>query len=467
MKLRLKILILVIGILTISLATLAIPVYWYTRTALEKEFDQRLMTVLHLASESIDRELLSALVREPALTQVRSDLEKQLRRFTRDGIQGVALFSGSNQPVAQAGKPFPEPSLLPEMISSKQILTDSVQSSVSEIYQIEKHHYVKYATLNFRSKDNFPVIGVIWGEVQFMSYFDQLKGSLFWITLVAIAVAVVLVILFSRNLIRPVERLAAYAKSMQKNLNTTPVHLKRKDELGDLNRALTEMHTELRDNEQQNKQLLSGIAHEIKNPLGGLEIYTGLLQEELGDENHQQEYFRNISRALKNLNQTVASYLDYARPQKSELQVLSVAEVVSDVVKIIRPELDAQKIHFHFSGDEVILGDESKLRRIILNLLKNAMDAVKPGSGEISLTIVEKNQQIEVEIEDNGKGIAPEELQTIFEPYYTTSDKGYGLGLPIAKNLTEEMHGTIFVQSDQGKRTIFRLTFPKVQSDDS
>ncbi len=467
MKLRLKILILVIGILTISLATLAIPVYWYTRTALEKEFDQRLMTVLHLASESIDRELLSALVREPALTQVRSDLEKQLRRFTRDGIQGVALFSGSNQPVAQAGKPFPEPSLLPEMISSKQILTDSVQSSVSEIYQIEKHHYVKYATLNFRSKDNFPVIGVIWGEVQFMSYFDQLKGSLFWITLVAIAVAVVLVILFSRNLIQPVERLAAYAKSMQKNLNTTPVHLKRKDELGDLNRALTEMHTELRDNEQQNKQLLSGIAHEIKNPLGGLEIYTGLLQEELGDENHQQEYFRNISRALKNLNQTVASYLDYARPQKSELQVLSVAEVVSDVVKIIRPELDAQKIHFHFSGDEVILGDESKLRRIILNLLKNAMDAVKPGSGEISLTIVEKNQQIEVEIEDNGKGIAPEELQTIFEPYYTTSDKGYGLGLPIAKNLTEEMHGTIFVQSDQGKRTIFRLTFPKVQSDDS
>ena len=225
------------------------------------------------------------------------------------------------------------------------------------------------------------------------------------------------------------------------------------------------MHTELRENEQQNKQLLSGIAHEIKNPLGGLEIYTGLLQEELGAKNHHNEYFRNISQALKSLNQTVAAYLDYARPQKSELKILSVASVAQDVVKIIQPELDERQINFQMSGDGSVFGDESKLRRVILNLLKNAVEAVEPGNGEINLQIVEHNRQIEVLVQDNGKGISVEEMDTIFEPYYTTSEKGYGLGLPIAKNLLEEMNGTIFVQSEAEKGTTFRLTIPKAEND--
>lgn len=465
MKLRLKILTLVIGILVISLATLAVPIYWYTRTALEQEFDQRLVTVLRLANDSVDRELLSALAQEPALPQVRSDIEGQLRRYTRDGIQGIAIFASGNHLIARAGDPFPEMPLLPEMFSTETSTTNAPKEFVSEIFRVEKHHYAKYATLPLESQSNIPLVGVIWGEVQFMASFDQLKGSLFWITLVAIAVAIVLVILFSRNLIGPVERLAAYAKSIQKNLNTAPVTLNRKDELGDLNRALTEMHTELRENEQQNKQLLSGIAHEIKNPLGGLEIYTGLLQEELGAKNHHNEYFRNISQALKSLNQTVAAYLDYARPQKSELKILSVASVAQDVVKIIQPELDERQINFQMSGDGSVFGDESKLRRVILNLLKNAVEAVEPGNGEINLQIVEHNRQIEVLVQDNGKGISVEEMDTIFEPYYTTSEKGYGLGLPIAKNLLEEMNGTIFVQSEAEKGTTFRLTIPKAEND--
>jgi len=465
MKLRLKILTLVIGILVISLATLAVPIYWYTRTALEQEFDQRLVTVLRLANESVDRELLSALAQEPALPQVRTDIESQLQRYTKDGIQGIAIFASGNHMIAHTGVAFPEMSLLPEMFSAETSTTGAPKEFVSEIFEVEKHHYVKYATLPIASQSNIPVVGVIWGEVQFMTSFDQLKGSLFWMTLVAITVAVVLVILFSRNLIGPVERLAAYAKSIQKNLNTAPVTLNRKDELGDLNRALTEMHNELRDNEQQNKQLLSGIAHEIKNPLGGLEIYTGLLQEELGDENHHQEYFRNISRALKNLNQTVTAYLDYARPQKSEFEKLSVASIVEDVAQIIQPELDERQISFYFSGNGFVLGDESKLRRVILNLLKNAIEAIEHDDGEISVQIAEHNHHIEISVTDNGNGIATEEMETIFEPYYTTSEKGYGLGLPIAKNLIEEMNGTIFVQNKVGKGTTFRLTLPEAASD--
>lgn len=465
MKLRLKILVLVIGILVISLATLAVPVYWYTRTALEEEFNQRLLTVLRLASESVDKELLSALTSEPSLPKVRSDLAGQLQRFTQSGIRGIEIYAGEETPIVRAGSAFPEPSLFPQISLANEGGEDPVRETVSEIYRIEEDRYVKFALMRFDIAGDRPVTGIIWSEVQFMSYFDQLKGSLFWITVVAIAVAVVLVILFSRTLIRPVERLAGYAKSIQKNLNTEAVHLDRKDEFGDLNRALAEMHTELRENEERNKQLLSGIAHEIKNPLGGLELYTGLLEEESGSSDEHKVYFRNISQALRNLNQTVTSYLDYARPRKSELQVLFVREVVEDVAHIIRPELDNRGIGFHINGEGRVLGDKSKLRRVMLNLLRNAMEAVSEECGTIEVSISEKDKQVEICIEDNGSGIPASELETIFEPYYTTSEKGYGLGLPIAKNLIEEMHGTIFVESTVEEGTTFRLLLPKADSD--
>jgi len=463
MKLRLKILVLVIGILVISLATLAVPVYWYTRTALEEEYNQRLLTVLRLARENVDKELLFALAREPSLGKVRSDLAGQLQRFTSGGIRGIEIYAGDENPVIRGGEAFPEPSLLPEISRANHGDGQPAHESVSEIYRIDGDRYVKYALMRFDVEGDMPVMGVIWGEVQFMAYFDQLKGSLFWITIVAIAVAVVLVILFSRTLIQPVERLAGYAKSIQKNLNTEPVYLDRSDEFGDLNRALTEMHAELRENEERNKQLLSGIAHEIKNPLGGLELYTGLLEEEFGENGDHREYFRNISKALHNLNQTVTSYLDYARPQKSELKTVSVADVTEDVAKIIRPELDNRRIDLQVNGEGQVLGDESKLRRVILNLLRNAMEAVAAADGAIGVYISERDEQIEVSIEDNGQGIPSEDLDTVFEPYYTTSEKGYGLGLPIAKNLIEEMHGTIFVESEVGKGTTFRLVLPKAE----
>jgi len=464
-KLRLKILILVIGVLVISLGALAVPVYWYTRTALEHEFDQRLLLTLQLAEQNLNRSLLSALAEEPALSKVQNDVEEQLQHYTSREILGIGVYAGSDNPVARSGRPFPEPSLLPEMTIFHLSETDSSRESVSEIYRTGRHQYVKYAIRRFDTGNRIPVFVIAWGEVQFMSYFDQLKGSLFWMTLVAITVAVVLVILFSRNLINPVERLAGYAKSIQDNLNTEPVDLKRSDELGDLNRALTEMHTELRNTEQQNKQLLSGIAHEIKNPLGGLEIYTGLLEEELGEENRHKDYFRKISQALNNLNQTVTSYLDYARPQKSELQQLSVSTVIEDVLSLIQPELDQHQIRFQMNGNATLSADESKLRRIFLNLIKNAAQAIPGKNGEIVVEILEQDGQAQITIQDNGEGITPDHLDMIFEPYFTTGDKGYGLGLPIVKNLTEELGGTIFVQSDLGNGTIFKLTFPRADND--
>ncbi len=299
-----------------------------------------------------------------------------------------------------------------------------------------------------------------------MTVIDQIVGSLFWIVLVSVIIAVSLAAVFSRSLIRPVMELSAYAKSIQKNIHSDPVDLGRTDEFGDLNRALSEMHTEVRQHEASMKQLLSGIAHEIKNPLGGMEIYTGLLEESLSGEADGEEvadhraYLEKVTRELRHLKQIVLEYLDYAKPLKSHLEPLQVELIFEDILRILQPEIRQKDVAYQISGRGVVLGDESKLRRVFVNLLKNSLEAVDRNS-HIGITIDSRDHVVSVMIADNGRGIPQADLEHIYDPYFTTHEKGYGLGLTIVKNIIDEMNGTILVNSVAGQGTTFTLRFPE------
>jgi len=233
-----------------------------------------------------------------------------------------------------------------------------------------------------------------------------------------------------------------------------------------LNRSLAEMHTEIRQNEQSMKQLLSGIAHEIKNPLGGIEIYTGLLEEALSkgspekDPAEPRSYLNKVTTELRHLKQIALEYLDYARPLKGHLESLAVEAIFEDVHRLLQLEIRQKEVEYSLSGKGIVLGDESKLRRVFLNLLKNSLEAVDE-KGAINVSIESQDRVVSVEVADNGKGIPEADLENIFDPYFTTQDKGYGLGLAIVKNIVDEMNGTIIVDSEAGKGTRFTLRLPR------
>ncbi|MCF7805213.1 MAG: HAMP domain-containing histidine kinase [Candidatus Marinimicrobia bacterium] len=465
MKLRIKILLIVVGILALSLAALTVPLYWYTRSALETEFDQQMLTLLRLANEQTDPTLLATLDEEPDLPTIRMRLADQVRPFVIGGVRGIGFFSRDGNQLVAAGREFPEMSLLKKSVSGMKGTAESTETQVSEIFPIREGRYVKFAISPVHLENAETVYGVIWGEIQFLTFFTQLAGTLFWIALMAIVVAGVLGVLFARNLVRPVEKLATYASAISKNLSTPQVTLDRKDELGELSKALNEMHAEIRENEERNRELLSGIAHEIKNPLGGLEIYTGLLREDLAPDSEYAEYFRNISTSLSSLKHSVSSYLDYARPGKSNLKIITLSEVIRDVQHLVQPDLRGKNIQLHCNGDAKVRADESKVRRALLNVLNNSIESISE-SGKISITVTEEEDQVCLKISDTGSGIAPEDKESIFEPYFTTREKGYGLGLPIVKNMVEEMDGTIFVRSEVGQGTTVTMRFPGVKADE-
>ncbi|MFB0515335.1 MAG: ATP-binding protein [Candidatus Neomarinimicrobiota bacterium] len=466
MKLRPRILTLVIGILIVSFLALSIPLYWYTRSALEDEMDKRLLSTARIAAGQLSGDLLLSLTREPALSAVRLALEQELASFLVDGIEGIAIYSQQGDELArqsQMKSDHPQVSVLLQNFSR---IGSNVESAVSEIYQFPEGGYFKAAAIAIDTGMSPPPILVVWGGADFMTVIDQIVGSIFWIVLVSILVAVSLAIVFSRSLVRPVMQLSDYTKAIQKNIYSGTVDLGRTDELGDLNRALSEMHTEIREHEQSMKQLLSGIAHEIKNPLGGIEIYTGLLEEAFSDEAYGEDavehrsYLEKVARELRHLKQIVLEYLDYARPLRSHLEPLAVEAIFEDIQRILHPEMRQKQVQYSLSGKGVVLGDESKLRRVFLNLLKNSLEAVNE-KGTISINIESQDGLVSVEVSDDGVGIPETDLANIFNPYFTTQDKGYGLGLAIVKSIIDEMNGTILVKSEVGKGTKFTLSLPQ------
>jgi len=452
MKLRPRILILMVSLLLVVLTSLAVPLYWYTRSALEDELDQHLVTILRMVSANIDRELISLLAAEPDLNRVRQAVELNLANQVVEGIRGVALY--------RAGRQLAYTGALP--IEKAQILTTgnaAGQPVISDLYRIDDSGYIKSGTIDIILADQQITIAV-WVGADFMTFVDQLIGSLFWIFILTIIAAISLAFIFSRSLIRPVIRLADYTEAISKNIYTEPVYLNRRDELGTLNTALVDMHHEIRNNEQQNKELLSSIAHEIKNPLGGIEIYTGLLEEELPDNADHKEYLSKIISELQNLKRIILEYLDYARPPKSNLQYQKIDTIISDAVSILKPELEMKNIHCNIVGEGQVVTDESKMRRVLVNLLKNSIEAVER-DGQIDISIDEDSENVKIAIRDDGEGIAEAVKAKIFQPHYSTRDRGYGLGLAIVSTIIDELNGTIVVKSEINQGAEFLITLPK------
>ena len=453
MKLRPRILLLVITLLLVVMTSLSVPLYWYTRSALEDELDLHLLTTLELVAANLKTELVALLVTEPELRSVKQTVEANLNEQVVSRIEALAIYNKEGFRLAYTGR-LPQDQARMLMSFSK-----TGHGKVSEIYQRPDGGYLKAAMLSMTLKNGESVFLVIWGGAGFMSVIDQMLGSLLWITLLALVAGVGLAIIFSRSLIQPVTQLTGYTAAIRHNIYSKPQDLGRRDEFGVLNSTLMEMHREIQENEQRNKELLSGIAHEIKNPLGGIEIYTGLLEEELKDNPEHSEYLNKIMTELQNLKRIILEYLDYARPPKSNIKPQKIDTIVIDAARILAPEMEQKKIRFKLEGTGTISGDESKLRRVLVNLLKNSLEAVAEG-GKIGVTIDDSGSNLVMKISDDGEGIDLELQERIFQPHFSTRDRGYGLGLAIVRNIIDEMHGTIVVKSVVGQGTDFVLTFP-------
>jgi len=216
-------------------------------------------------------------------------------------------------------------------------------------------------------------------------------------------------------------------------------------------------------------QLAAGVAHEIRNPLNAISMATQRLKRDfIPMDSSKAEDFQNLSGVIrdeiKRLNGIIEEFLTFSKSRRLELSNFSVTEVLQKIVSLIREEASARGITIETKWREtpaLISMDINKLQQAFLNLIKNAMESMT-AEGKIIITVDKEGKNyIVVSISDTGCGMTTEEIERIFNPEYTTKEKGLGLGIPLACEIIRGHGGDIRVISRKGKGTTFEVVLPR------
>ncbi len=210
-------------------------------------------------------------------------------------------------------------------------------------------------------------------------------------------------------------------------------------------------------------EMVAGVSHEIKNPLGIVRSTAELLGEMPEANDTQKRLSGVIKEESSRLNNIVTEFLDFARPQVPNLQECYLEEIIEKNLTFLRPELENKGItvNDNLNGRSLKLrADQELLYRALLNIFMNAIQSMKDG-GTITVQVEEGRNNYRIEIEDTGFGISHENIKKIFNPFFTTREKGSGLGLAIVRKIIEGHNGTIAIESEEWEGTKVKVELPR------
>lgn len=211
----------------------------------------------------------------------------------------------------------------------------------------------------------------------------------------------------------------------------------------------------------------AGLAHEIKNPLSTINLNLKLMSEDL-QGSPRQEHRRLLSRLAgvrqeaDRLKDILEDFLRYAGKYELQVAVVDLRRVIRELADFFDPQAQAGRVLLRVAlGEQPVPCpvDEDLLKQALLNLMINSVQAMA-GGGELLVRLSSHRQEAMIEVIDTGPGIAPEEIEKVFQVYYSTKKGGTGLGLPTTRRIIKEHGGNIAVQSQVGKGTRFLVTLP-------
>jgi signal transduction histidine kinase len=208
------------------------------------------------------------------------------------------------------------------------------------------------------------------------------------------------------------------------------------------------------------------LAHEVRNPLGSLELFAGLLADALADQAELQHWINHVQAGLRSLAATVNNVLHFHSQPSAQLLPVDLRRLVGETVEFLNPLARQKEMHIEWRAPRApvsILADPSRLQQAFFNLALNAFRAMKPG-GTLSVSVSRSEEgsppTVAVAFTDQGSGIRAENLEKIFEPGFTTQSSSPGLGLAITRKVIEQHGGTVRAESQEGRGTTFTLALP-------
>jgi signal transduction histidine kinase len=453
-----------------ALATFAgfgLVAHYVARRALEEELGRRLTAIAAAAAAQLADENLTLLGPGDEQTRTYRNVQRRLRELAAaTGAARIYVFAAdrTSRCDTRAGIAIGDRYYALDASQSelRQVFTGAPASSVLFAGRDGALYKSGFAPLH----DETSTIAFAVGVDGAASLYAQLAGfrrTLFALGLGGTLVMVLLSILVARRLVRPVRRLARAAERIGSGDLDEPVSATSRDEIGLFADTMEQMRQQLRARDERMQMMLAGIAHEVRNPLGGVELYAGLLREELAGDAEKLQHVARIERELGRLTTIVNDFLEYARRPKPDLAPCNIAELLAEVRDLALATAQPRHVRVELAAEPAcVAGDEGQLRRALVNLAQNAVQACPAdGSGQVTLGCTRSGGEVVVTVHDSGAGIDAETLPRIWAPFYTTKQSGTGLGLAFVRDIASDHGARLAVDSDPGRGTTFTLALPE------
>lgn len=296
---------------------------------------------------------------------------------------------------------------------------------------------------------------------------------------VALLVAVVVSMLLAQLVLRPIHVIRSSLTRLGRGDLGATLDLRDDEELRDLGDVFDQVSAQLRAAspggltpaqlaEMSRRitrvgRLFTGVAHEMKNPLNAMTIHIELLRAKLTAASPAFPHLDVIAGEIRKLDDRIQGFLKFVRPEEVSFGPVPLAPLVGNVLAAVGPEAERAGVTVHSGCADatlVVEGDAAQLRDVFLNLAQNAIQAM-PKGGRLSINCVAlADRRVRVRVEDTGVGIPPENLERIFELYFTTTERGSGMGLALVFRAVQIHNGTIDVESTVGVGTAFVVVLP-------
>jgi len=476
-SLKTKILLLIGILITVLMIGISFSILIEWRTL---EIESRTQSARNV-TKAFSITVLDALIyAESGSSNLEELLETQIKDFLQkvEDIKYISILNNNRRIIAHS-----------DLTKYNKILSDSISIEISKtdlhissIYESEEYGWVIETVFPLQ------IAGKRWGILRvgvdadpLRNKISELFSTLFYSTLLVISITLIVLYLLIGRITGSLKDLVKLMDKIDIDSDEIKNQPKRNDEIGFLIQHFDTLQKRLAQQRQQlinaQKQiyhaeklasigrLASGVAHEINNPLNGIKSCVYSIGKDPDNKKQNFEYLGLINEGLDHIEIIVQKLLGFAHQQSKVVGTVNVNAGIEKVLQLLEYRLTQKHVLITKNLDKelpAIYADEQLIQEVLMNLLLNAMDAVTDNGGIRIETGIQTQNHIYITIEDKGTGISDEDLEKIFDPFYTTkeSGEGTGLGLSVSLGIVETHGGSIQVKSKLENGTTFKIILP-------
>jgi signal transduction histidine kinase len=447
---------LLVGTIVPTVAALALFGFFaheLARRALEDELGRRLATAAAGAASVVLPEQLQALddgdERSLTYANVRRRLESARGRL---GVRRVLAVTPELDARGDTAGALALGARAHELAADRAEIARAARGTPTASPLFVGHDGIPYKRAYAAVGDPGEVAGfvVVEAPADYPATLAAFRRSLVVAGLGALGAVLALTVWLARRIFRPVARLAQAAARLGRGDLDARIPIETRDELGVLAQTLEETRGALKARDERMQMMLAGIAHEVRNPLGGLELYAGLLREALAGQTERLDEVSRIEREVGHLKTVVNEFLEFARRAPPRLEAVALRPLLEEVREVTA---GAARITVDADPALMVSADAGQLRRALLNLTRNAVTAAR--GGHVQLCASAAGDAVRIDVRDDGPGVPPDLRAKIFTPFFTTREKGTGLGLAFVQEIVSDHGGEISVHDAPGGGSIF------------